>query len=504
MNNAVMRQVMTRIGFSDPAAQALVDEQGMDTLDEIKLLTDDEVESLCKVIRRPGGTIPAPNVGGAPIPAPGVQVNLRAEGHLKLLAFYLRHMERVSRTVTPASITLDVIRTLRELREFELSYKVPDLDAPTINAKDWPKTMESIEEYLRSILGERKIPLAYVVRKNEGIPGGTDPSAGYSTKQDEMIARARHFTVDANGIRTTDPVFIVNREKVWDIIASITRDKDAWTYVRPAQKTRDGRAAFNNLYEHFLGPNNVDNMATSAENKLQSTVYNGEQRRWDFERYVNVHKQQHAILEGLVDHGYAGIDKRSKVRYLLEGIKTDKFDAVKTRIMSDPILRTDFDACVTLYQDYIKQTSKTKTAANTINISELKTGKRKFEKVEDRYYTKEEYAALTPDQKKELASKRTKRGHKPGDKDSKVIKKAKPNPKNVISNLKQVNRQVAQLAKQMKKAAVDDDTYSTSSSSNKDGDGKSKDGDGKSRTGSNRDNPSLTRQKKVQVTDSKK
>jgi hypothetical protein len=220
MNNAVMRQVMTRIGFSDPAAQALVDEQGMDTLDEIKLLTDDEVESLCKVIRRPGGTIPAPNVGGAPIPAPGVQVNLRAEGHLKLLAFYLRHMERVSRTVTPASITLDVIRTLRELREFELSYKVPDLDAPTINAKDWPKTMESIEEYLRSILGERKTPLAYVVRKNENIPGGTDPSAGYSTKQDEMIARARHFTVDANGIRTTDPVFIVDREKVWDIIAS--------------------------------------------------------------------------------------------------------------------------------------------------------------------------------------------------------------------------------------------------------------------------------------------
>ena len=179
MNNAVMRQVMTCIGFSDAAAQALVDDQGMDTLDEIKLLTDDEVESLCKVIRCPGGTIPAPNVGGAPIPAPGVQVNLRAEGHLKLLAFYLRHMERVSRTVTPASITLEVIRNLRELREFELSYKVPDIDAPTINAKDWPKTMESIEEYLRSILGERKIPLAYVVRKNEDIPGGTDPSTGY-------------------------------------------------------------------------------------------------------------------------------------------------------------------------------------------------------------------------------------------------------------------------------------------------------------------------------------
>jgi hypothetical protein len=176
MNNAIMRGVMTSIGFSN----AFVDEQGMDTLQEIRLLTDYEVESLCKVIYRPGGTVPAPVAHGSPIPAPGVQVNLRAQGHLKLLVFYLCHMERVSRTVTVASITLDVIRAVRELQEFELSYKVPDLDPPTINAKDWPKTMESIEEYLRSILGVRKIPLAYyVVRKNEDIPAGADPSTGY-------------------------------------------------------------------------------------------------------------------------------------------------------------------------------------------------------------------------------------------------------------------------------------------------------------------------------------
>jgi hypothetical protein len=64
-------------------------------------------------------------------------------------------------------------------------------------------------------------------------------------------------------------------------------------------------------------------------------------------------------------------------------------------VVSDPILRTDFDACVTLYQDYIKQTSKTRTAANTVNMSEIKTGKRKFDKIEDRYYTKEDKSGST-------------------------------------------------------------------------------------------------------------
>jgi hypothetical protein len=304
---------MVRIGFTVEAAQALVEEQGMDSLDEIKLLTDDEIESLCKVIRRPGGMIPAPPGGpaggAANIPSPGVSVNLRAEGHLKLLAFYLRHQARVSRVVQIAEVTLNSIRTVRELREYESTYKAPtETNLPSINTKDWPKTMESIEEYLRSYLRERKIPLAYVIRKSvEVLDANGDPTTNYPTIQDEMIARAPHHFTNDDGVLNPDPIYLVNREKVWEIIAKITREHSCWTYVKPAQRTRDGRMAFNGLYQHFLGPNNVDNMATLAEDKLKNTVYNGEQRRWDFEKNVNVHKQQHSIMEGLVEHGYTGI-----------------------------------------------------------------------------------------------------------------------------------------------------------------------------------------------------
>jgi hypothetical protein len=85
MNNAVMLATMTRIGFTHAAAQALVEEQGIDTIEEIRLLTDSEIVSLCKVIRRPGGTLPPPaeaSRGAANVPNPGVPVNQRAEGHL--------------------------------------------------------------------------------------------------------------------------------------------------------------------------------------------------------------------------------------------------------------------------------------------------------------------------------------------------------------------------------------------------------------------------------------
>ena len=96
-------------------------------------------------------------------------------------------------------------------------------------------------------------------------------------------------------------------------------------------------------------------MATAAETWLKSVTYSGEKKRWDFERYVRTHVVQYSILEGLTGHGYAGIDDGSKVTHLITGIKTSTLNSVNTRIMLDATLKTDFEACVTLYKDFTKQ-----------------------------------------------------------------------------------------------------------------------------------------------------
>jgi hypothetical protein len=92
MNNAEMRTTLNRVGFSEAAAQAKVEDQGINSLNEIKLMTDDDVESLCKIVSRPEGTIPA--VGGAPgaaaVQNPGVSINQHAEGHSKSPVFLLK------------------------------------------------------------------------------------------------------------------------------------------------------------------------------------------------------------------------------------------------------------------------------------------------------------------------------------------------------------------------------------------------------------------------------
>jgi hypothetical protein len=425
-NQAAIRSALTRLGFSNQAATFINEDQEMDDLDEFALLTDDEVENMCKVVRKPGGTIENPNadVAGQPptIPNPGIAITLRAENNLKLACYFLRYKKRTSRAVAPADITLESVRAYREYKKWEEEHK--DVDPPEINAKDWPRTMDAIDEWLRGCLGVTKIPLAYVVRPTIAIPTN-DLVAGYATKQDELIARA---PIQGPTEGTWNPDFLADSVRVWEKLSDLTREHECWSYVRPAQRTRDGRLAYQGLRGHYLGVNNVDNMSAKAEHILQTTSYTGEKRRWNFEKYVRTHIDQHSILEGLKEHGYAGIDERSKVRHLIAGIKVASMDAVKTRILSDETLRSDFDACVNLYQDFLKQTSAT---IKEVTIATVQLEKKKGLKdpetpnmsVEDRYYKRKEYNALSAQQKLGLKLKREKRGHTGNEKGKKEKKK---------------------------------------------------------------------------------
>jgi hypothetical protein len=352
------------------------------------------------------------------IPNPGIAVTLQAENNLTLACYYLWYKKRTSRAVAPADITLDSVCLYREYKKWEEEHK--DVDLLEINTKDWPQTMDAIDEWLRGCLGVTNIPLAYVVRPTIAIPM-TDPVGGYATMQDELIARA---PIQGPTEGSWHPNYLADSVCVWEKLSELTREQECWSYVCPAQCTRDGHLAYQGLCGHYLGVNNVDNMLAKAEHILQTMVYSGEKCRWNFEKYVCMHIDQHSILEGLKEHGYAGIDECSKVRHLIAGIKVSAMDAVKARILSDERLRSDFDACVNLYQDFLKQTNAT---VKEVTIAMLQMEKKKGTpdmSVEDCYYKHKEYNALSAQQKLALKLKREKRGHPGHDKSHKGKKKS--------------------------------------------------------------------------------
>jgi hypothetical protein len=57
-NNVAMRQMFERLAFSVEASTAAVEEESIADLDVLLDLKEEGVETLCKTMRRPGGTIP--------------------------------------------------------------------------------------------------------------------------------------------------------------------------------------------------------------------------------------------------------------------------------------------------------------------------------------------------------------------------------------------------------------------------------------------------------------
>ena len=439
---AAMRALFTRLGFTDTGPNMLTVDQGIDSITNLTDLDDDEVETLLKLLRRPGGTIANPNAGapGQPayINAPGISVSVRAATNLRLAVYYCRHKKRTSRTVAPADVTCPNIRMFKTLREEELSH-TPPTQAPTINPKNWPKTLEAIYEYLTSHLGIKKAPLSYVVRSDEDAPvSASDPAYGvadsqYSSPQDEIIRRSPILVPGIARVYHTD--FLVDRKAVWELLSAICREDDCWTHIKPFLKTKDGRKAYRALYDYYLGEKNVDNQATASEKALELATWTQNSKRFSFDSYVKIHLDNHQVLSDLTEHGYAGIDERSKVRHLLKGIKSTKMDSVKTAILASPTLRSDFNSCVALYKDFMTQNEG--VSGGEHNISGLNTekggdsnkkkgngkGKRKrgegeVESVacEDRYYTKDEYKRLSQGNKRFLKEMRDKRVRSGGSK----------------------------------------------------------------------------------------
>jgi hypothetical protein len=97
---------------------------------------------------------------------------------------------------------------------------------------------------------------------------------------------------------------------------------------------------------------------------------------------VRIHTEQHSVLNGLKDYGYAGIDDSSKVRHLLKRIKTTELDVCKAQVMARPSLCDDCAATVELYYTFIKQL---KAENPQLNVSEFsfalgKAGKNSYGK----------------------------------------------------------------------------------------------------------------------------
>jgi hypothetical protein len=149
----------------------------------------------------------------------------------------------------------------------------------------------------------------------------------------------------------------------------------------------------------------------------------------DLGKYVHIHAEQHAVLNGLTDYRDSGIDNGTKVLNLMVGIKTDALDTVKAAVLASPALRTNYPDVVTLYGDFIKQKNIESASMHVsdAHITHRHSGPASIAVsdyeayydgvVENRFYNHAEYRTLSSDENNEL---RLRRKHRGGDDNGRI------------------------------------------------------------------------------------
>jgi hypothetical protein len=230
-------------------------------------------------------------------------------------------------------LALNHIRTFLGLKNAEDSYT--ELAAvPTLERIERIRDhIENIDSHLLKTLGRAKTPLAYVVRQNDAVPPSLqDPPTNYATIQEEMVARMPH----------TDLAYREDNIKVWEIIRDSLHESEAYNWIKRSERRRDGRSAYLALTTHYLGASKNETLRNQADTRLMQTFYGGEKNKFDWSKYVSVHKRCHNDLEATGPP----LSEDDKVRRLLNGIHMTKLDTAVLFVRSSPHLMMNFDSTV--------------------------------------------------------------------------------------------------------------------------------------------------------------
>ena len=365
---AAAKAMLIRLGLSNEAAEEITSATGQNLSEvaDFADLDEDGIKMLFSSLKQPGGL----TVGGTR--NYGIACNMVSQINFAAMCFLCKHVtKRQDRPLTQGDIQLTRVKKARAMQVMEQNHTDPSV-LPVYDVKNWPKTMEMVVQYIEGFRAQDGSRMSYILRQSLFPPAAaTDPTYGaagsvYGSPDEEISAR--HRIVDLSSATDTlenhekhgpfTDEYLFDRGKLNDLLAVVFASlPGALTIMKPFKKSRDGRGAWLALWHHYLGPNNVDNMATKAERVLSASVYHGQSSRYGIDQHILVHKAAHANLEGLMDYGYTGIDARSKVRYLLDSIKTVKLDAPKAQIMASAELRSDFDGCATLFKDFVAQSN---------------------------------------------------------------------------------------------------------------------------------------------------
>lgn len=169
-------------------------------------------------------------------------------------------------------INASMLRHQRRQKQMKIGESFHDADFNTKlkTQSQWEKFVEELESTLGMIIGAKGVPLTYVIREID------EPNYDDDLDYDEAIINA----VDLNG----EDYKIDTRTVHQLILRNVHEDSDAYTYIKPLLRKRDGRLDILALRDRYHNDATKQAIINSAKNTLSHLRYKNE-RSFPFEKF---------------------------------------------------------------------------------------------------------------------------------------------------------------------------------------------------------------------------
>ena len=442
---------------------AQLDVEGISHPQDLVEFNKDSLKQVASNLRNPGGRVPNPDPNapaGATIARPPFVFGAKSQDRLLAAADCFRFYETIGRNLAPSCITYNPI-----IRNFSQQWKAlkdrKDSDDPKVPklTKALPiiKWTEAFTDYLSRKIGVRKIPLAYVVRELQAVPVAVPAQATdmphtteHGSVEADLIARASH----------AHPLYRDDNAQVYYDLEIALRGTSYLASIKPFQRTKNGRAAFTSIKSQYAGEDKWQAELKKQVDLVTNRVWKG-QGNFPLERFIAQHRNAYVLLQECALHvPYQLPNQFTRVTNLLDGIQCEfaPLQAAMALVRNDRTVGPpagkmhDFEATASFIIPHdpvakrrqegkkrgsaeISDTSgnpdHNKPSASVSGVSG-KPGRGKTG-VELRFYKRDEYRKLTPEQKMELKEYRANSGKGKGGTFNKTTTDAKRPSKQEIA-----------------------------------------------------------------------
>jgi hypothetical protein len=155
---------------------------------------------------------------------------------------------------------------------------------------------------------------------------------------------------------------------VYNILHSCWGKSSWWHHVKKFSKTKNGRQVYQTLHTLLLGGQQVALTENAICTKLQSFRYEGDHKSFNFNKYVNLHVEQHSHHADLQEYGVAPLAESLKTLWFQDEIRDPYLNAVKVSINANRAKFTDFDSVKDAYIEF-KRTENPTNDSKTQQIA---------------------------------------------------------------------------------------------------------------------------------------